>query len=183
MTQLPPERRGVGLVFQHSALFAHMTVRDNIAYGPRSLGLARAEREQRVDAMVRSLGITPLLQRPVATLSGGEAQKVAIARALAVRPRLLLLDEPLGPIDHNARVALQEELKRIHEAFGHTTLHVTHSREEARELGDHCAVLGDGQIRQAGPTAEVFGQPRSAFVAEFLGVPFRDEHQSDTSGV
>jgi ABC-type Fe3+/spermidine/putrescine transport system ATPase subunit len=169
VTAAPPERRGVGLVFQQSALFPHLSVTDNIAYGLRARRVSAALRRQRVLEIVERVGIAALTERPTATLSGGEAQKVAIARALAIRPRVLLLDEPLGPIDHNARLALQDELKRIHAAFGLTTLHVTHSREEARLLGDHCAVMLGGRIVQRGATGDVFARPRCSFVARFLG--------------
>ncbi len=167
---VPPERRQLGVVFQSAALFPHLSVRENIAYGLRARRLPRAERDARVDALIERLGIGALRDRPTASLSGGEAQKVAIARALAIRPRLLLLDEPLAAVDHNARLGLQEELRRWHRELGLTTLHVTHSREEALALADHCAVMLGGRLVQHGPTAELFARPRCAFVARFLGV-------------
>ncbi len=175
MTEAPPERRKVGLVFQEPALFPHMSVLDNIDYGLRAAGLHKGARKRRVDEVVASVGAEPLLQRPVATLSGGEARKVALARALAPRPRLLLLDEPFGPIDYNTRQELQAELERIHGELGVTTVHVTHDREEARALSDHCAVMLGGTMVQSGETTEVFAQPRCEFVARFLGVGVPEE--------
>ncbi len=165
-----PERRDVGLVFQQSALFPHLSVRENVAYGLRARAVPARERKRRIDEIVSRTGIETLLARPTATLSGGEAQKVAIARALAVRPRVLLLDEPLGPIDFDARLGLQEELARLHRELGLTTVHVTHSRDEARTLSDHCAVMLGGRVVQRGETGAVFARPRCSFVARFLGV-------------
>ncbi|MBI5508443.1 MAG: ABC transporter ATP-binding protein [Deltaproteobacteria bacterium] len=170
VTSTPPEERRVGLVFQQSALFPHLSVTDNLAYALTVRGVTAAERRRRTDEIVSALGIGALLHRPVATLSGGEAQKVAIGRALAGRPQLLLLDEPLGPIDHNARLELQEELKRVHRTFGLTTLHVTHSRDEAFALGSHLAILQNGRIVQAGAADAVQAAPRCSFVALFLGL-------------
>jgi len=166
----PPEARDIGLVFQQAALFPHMSVADNIAYGLRARKLPTAEREQRVGEMVELLRLERVLGRPVATLSGGEAQRVAIARAVAIRPRLLLLDEPLSLIDHNARIELRDHLVRVHRELDLTTLHVTHSREEARAVGDHIAVMVGGHIVQRGPAAEVFGGARCSFVSAFLGI-------------
>jgi len=170
VTAAPPEARGVGFVFQHSALFPHLTVRQNIAYGPSVRGAPRADRERRVDELAVTLRLAGVLARPVATLSGGEAQKIAIARALAPHPEVLLLDEPLGPIDHNGRLELQAELRRIHGELGLTMLHVTHSRDEARALATHCALLVGGRLVQAGPVDDVFTRPRCFFAAHFLGV-------------
>lgn len=169
VTVLPPEARDVGLVFQQAALFPHYDVEGNIGYGLRARGVRADERQRRVAEIVAALKLEPVLGRPVATLSGGEAQRVAIARALAIRPSVLLLDEPLSLLDHNLRLDFQTEIKRIHREFGLTTLHVTHSREEARAMGDHCAVMFGGTVVQAGPTDQVFARPRCAFVARFLG--------------
>jgi len=170
VTALPPERRRVGLVFQKAALFPHYDVRGNIEYGLRAGRLDRATRRRRVDEAVARFGLGGMVGRPVATLSGGEAQRVALARALAVEPRLLLLDEPLSLLDHNARVALQGEIRRLHDELKLTTLHVTHSRDEAQALCDHLAVMLGGRIVQAGPLEEVLARPASPFVAEFLGL-------------
>jgi ABC-type sugar transport system ATPase subunit len=173
VTNAPPEARQVGLVFQQSALFPHLSVIDNIAYGLDARGAKAADRARRLDEVVSATRIESLLSRPVATLSGGEAQKVAIARALAIRPEALLLDEPLGPIDHNARLELQDELRRLHESLGLTTIHVTHSREEAKALADHVAVMLNGRVVQAGPVERVLSTPRCVFVAGFLGLDAR----------
>lgn len=170
-TAVPPERRNIGMVFQQSALFPHLSVVDNIGYGLRHRGLDRAARDKRVSALVELLRLQPILARPVATLSGGEAQKVAIARALAIEPAALLLDEPLGPIDHNTRLELQAELRRLHGELKFTAVHVTHSRDEARALADHCAVLRDGALEQCGTVDTVFARPANEFVAHFLGAP------------
>ncbi len=170
VTRTPPERRAIGLVFQRAALFPHLDVRGNIEYGLRAQRLDAAERRRRADEAVAAFGLQALLERPVATLSGGEAQRVAIARALATRPRLLLLDEPLSLVDHNARLELQAELRRIHREIGCTTLHVTHSREEAEAMGDHLAVMLGGRVVQAGAIEDVRSRPRCPFVAQFLGL-------------
>jgi len=169
VTHMPPEQRGVGFVFQKSSLFPHLGVEDNICFGLRVRGTPQKERRSRAAELVRSLGLTLLLERPTAALSGGEAQRVAIARALAPRPSVLLLDEPLSLVDHNARQDLQDELRRIHDETGLTVLHVTHNRDEARALGQRCAVMLGGRIIQAGTLEQVFGQPRCGFVARFLG--------------
>jgi len=169
VTQAPPEKRGLGFVFQKSSLFPHLSVEDNIAFGLRVRGVARRRRRERTAELVEALKLGDLISRPSASLSGGEAQKVAIARALAPEPRVLLLDEPLSLVDHNARLELQEELKRIHAELGLTALHVTHNRDEARALGARCAVMLGGRIVQLGPTEEVFEQPRCLFVSRFLG--------------
>ena len=166
----PPERRGLGFVLQRVSLFPHLSVAGNIEFGLQARGASRAERRARRDELVSDLGLEPLLERPVPALSGGEAQRVAIARALAPRPRLLLLDEPLSLVDHNARLELQQELRRIHGATGVTVLHVTHNREEARALGQRCAIMLGGRIVQTGSSEEVFARPRCVFVARFLGL-------------
>ena len=170
VTDLAPELRRVGLVFQEPSLFPHLNVGGNIGYGLRVTGLAANERRRRVAQLVEVLGLGGVLGRPVTSLSGGEAQRVVLARALAVRPQVLLLDEPLSQLDHNTRIELQQELKRIHAELGLTTLHVTHSREEAWSLADQCAVMLGGRIIQAGPTGDVRGRPACAFVARFLGI-------------
>jgi ABC-type Fe3+/spermidine/putrescine transport system ATPase subunit len=169
ITRAPPEAREVGLVFQQSALFPHLSVGENLAYGLRARRVAAAERDRRVSEVVAAVRIESLLSRPTATLSGGEAQKVALARALAIHPRVLLLDEPLGPIDHDARQDLITVLERVHRDLGLTTLHVTHSRDEARALADRCTVMLGGRLVQSGTTEELFARPRCAFVARFLG--------------
>lgn len=169
-TDDPPERRDIGFVLQKAALFPHMSVADNIGYGLRARRVPHRKRKLRIDEMVESLRLAQVMSRPVATLSGGEAQRVAIARALAIRPKLLLLDEPLSLLDHNARIELRTELARIHREFGATTLHVTHSRDEAQALGQRLSVMLGGCVVQEDAADDVFAKPRCAFVAEFLGI-------------
>ena len=170
VTAAPPEERGVGFVFQRASLFPHLTVAGNVEFGLRVRGVARAARRRRVDELVQTLGLAQLLERPVPALSGGEAQKVAIARALAPRPEVLLLDEPLSLVDHNARLELQDELRRIHAELELTTVHVTHNREEARAMGRRCAVMLGGRVVQLGSMEQVLQQPRCVFVARFFGL-------------
>jgi molybdate/tungstate transport system ATP-binding protein len=170
ITAQAPEQRNIGLVFQQAALFPHLSVRGNIEYGLRARRVPAAEGRRTVDELVERLGLAAVLARPVATLSGGEAQRVAIARALAVRPVLLLLDEPLSSLDHNARLELQAELARWHKELDLTTLHVTHSRDEAAALGDFLAVMLGGRIVQTGTLVELRARPRCPFVARFLGL-------------
>jgi len=170
VTAIAPEHRRMGLVFQQAALFPHKSVRENIAYGLRARKVDREEVDRTVDDLIARLELKAILARPVATLSGGEAQRVAVARALAIKPDLLLLDEPMSALDHNTRLELQAELARVHRELGLTTLHVTHSREEAAALGDHVAIMLGGRIVQRGTAAEVQGRPRCPFVARFLGL-------------
>ena len=170
VTLAPPERRRMGVVFQQAALFPHKSVWENIAYGLRARKAPNGEVKRTVDDLVERLGLETILTRPVPTLSGGEAQRVAVARALAIKPDLLLLDEPMSALDHNTRLELQVELARVHKTLGLTTLHVTHSREEAAALGDHLAIMLAGRSVQRGGIVEVQGHPRCPFVARFLGL-------------
>ncbi len=176
---VPPERRGVGLVFQDSLLFPNLDVAGNIAFGlgphtvPEWITGARRTRRRAADPRVRAtaelVGAGHLLTRAPDGLSGGEQQRVALARALLTEPRLLLLDEPLANLDQETREGLQAMLRRIHERFPTTVLHVTHDFPEATVLADRCAVLGDGRLHQVGTPAEVFRHPADAFVARFTG--------------
>jgi len=171
VTRWPPERRQVGFVYQHYHLFPHLSVVDNIAYGLRYQRLSRAEQQRRVAEVVGALGIEYLLGRgSVRELSGGERQKVALARALVIGPRLLLLDEPLTGLDFPSREGVIELLKAVRERFGLAVLHVTHDYSEALALADKIAVIQSGRIVQVGPPREVFWRPASRQVAEFLGV-------------
>lgn len=179
LTHAPPERRGIGFVYQDYALFPHLSVAGNIAFGLKLRKVSRGNIEERVAGISRLLGIEHLLHRRPGTLSGGEAQRVALARALVVEPRLLLLDEPLSALDPETREALQRELGRVHLELGTTTIHVTHDFEEAVALGDRIAVLKEdrvsdskreGRIVQVGTPEEVFRRPASEFVARFVGV-------------
>lgn len=169
VTRWPPERRGVGFVYQHYHLFPHFTVRQNIGYGLRHAGLAGTDQAARVEELAEMLGIAPLLERRVQRLSGGEQQRVALARALAPRPSILLLDEPFAAVDPSMRQTLRRELRALHEREGTTTLQVTHDFDDALRLGDLVAVLAEGRIVQAGPPDEVFRYPNSPFVARFIG--------------
>ncbi len=169
VTHLPPERRGVGFVYQQYHLFPHLRVRDNIRYGLRHGGQSLAEQQARVEALAKLLGIGPLLDRGVGRLSGGEQQRVALARALAPRPSILLLDEPFAAVDPSMRHLLRRELRALHEREGTTTLQVTHDFDDALRLGDQVAVLADGRVAQAGPPDQVFRFPNSPFVARFIG--------------
>ena len=166
---LPPERRGLGFVYQQYHLFPHLTVRNNIGYGLTGRGGQNGPASSRAEELADLLGITPLLDRPVRGLSGGEQQRVALARALAPKPSILLLDEPFAAVDPATRQVLRRELRQLHEREGITTLQVTHDFDEALRLGDLVAVLSEGRIAQSGTPEQVFRYPNSAFVARFVG--------------
>ncbi|ODS39387.1 MAG: hypothetical protein A7316_05700 [Candidatus Altiarchaeales archaeon WOR_SM1_86-2] len=168
-TMLTPEERGVSYVPQDYALFPFLTVKENIEFGMKIKKYSKAEIDQRLKEMLDLLEIENLLHRDPSTLSGGEGQRVAIARALAVKPTLLLLDEPLSALDPKTQQALWIELKRIHRELKVTTIHVTHNFEEAISLGDRIGVMNKGEIVQIGPPDEVFRKPKSRIVAEFVG--------------
>jgi len=169
VTNRPPERRGVGVMYQRYHLFPHFTVADNIGYGLIQSRHLKAERRARVRELAASLGIERLLDRGVRHLSGGEAQRVALARALAPRPHTLLLDEPFASLDPATRQDMRQLLRTVHETQGITMLQVTHDFDEALRLGDMVAVMADGEIVQGGAPEEVFRYPNSAFVARFIG--------------
>jgi molybdopterin-binding protein len=184
VTGLPPERRGVGFVYQDYALFPHLNVAGNIAFGPKLRGLEKSAIEKRVTETSELLTIDHLLHRRPETLSGGEQQRVALARALVVEPRLLLLDEPLSALDPETRESLQREMARLHRELGTTTIHVTHDFEEAVALGDRIAVVHEGRITQVGLPEDIFRRPSSEFVARFVGVRnvFRGEIRCQENG-
>jgi ABC-type sugar transport system ATPase subunit len=184
VTNLPPERRDVGFVYQRSMLFPHLSVRDNILYGLRYRRASQDERERRLADLAELLGIGYLLDRSVDGLSGGESQKVALARALAIQPSVLFFDEPMGPLDQSSKEALREELKRLHKRLPTTTLHVEHDRDTAFMLGDRIGVMNHGIIEQAGTADELVNRPNTEFVARFLGTEnvFRAESRSDGDG-
>jgi molybdate/tungstate transport system ATP-binding protein len=170
VTDLPPERRGLGFVYQQYHLFPHLSVRQNIAYGLAGRRSADGRGPSgRVEELADMLAVSHLLDRPVRGLSGGEQQRVALARALAPKPSILLLDEPFAAVDPASRLVLRRELRELHERQGITTLQVTHDFEEALRLGDLVAVLSEGRIAQQGSPSEVFRYPNSAFVARFVG--------------
>ncbi|TEU18589.1 MAG: ATP-binding cassette domain-containing protein [Anaerolineales bacterium] len=184
VTSMPPERRGIGFVYQDYVLFPHLNVRGNIAFGLKLRGLDRGTIEERLTAISQLLGIDHLLHRKPDTLSGGEQQRVALARALVVNPRLLLLDEPLSALDQETREVLQRELVRLHRELGTTKIHVTHDFEEAVTLGDRIAVMNKGRIVQMGSPEKIFRKPDSEFVARFVGVRnfFRGEIRPGEDG-
>jgi len=168
VTSLPPEARHIGFMYQDYLLFPQLTVRKNIAFGLHEM--PRADANARVEEVARLLKIEPLLDRGIVGLSGGEQQRIALARALAPRPRVLLLDEPLSALDPQIRRELRRELRSLHEELRVTTLHVTHDFEEALALADRLGVIHEGRIVQTGMPDEVFRKPDSAFLARFLGV-------------
>jgi len=169
MTSVPIERRNVGMVFQSYALFPNMTVSDNIGYGLKIRGIAAKERTARVAELVSLTNISGLENRRIDQLSGGQRQRVALARAVAIRPGILLLDEPLTALDAALRDRLRGELNRLLRALGITTIYVTHDQSEAMELGDRVVVMQKGAIAQIGTPREIYFTPRSRFVAEFIG--------------
>ena len=170
VTPAPPERRDVGLVAQNPGLFPHLTVRQNIAFGLRYRHSRRTALEARRAHLVDLLDLASLLDRGVRDLSGGEQQRVALARTLTTEPRVLLLDEPLGRLDHNTREELRGELRQLHEVLGPTILHVSHDRADAYALADRVAILGTGRVHQIGPVEEVFSRPVNEWVARFVGM-------------
>ena len=161
--------RGVGLVFQSYALFDHLTVRDNIAFGLDVRGAPKAQIAARVDELLELIQLRDLGGRRPGQLSGGQRQRVAFARALAVKPKVLLLDEPFGALDTRVRVELREWLRTMHSRTSITTVLVTHDQEEAFEVSDHVVVLFDGKVAQAGPPHELYDKPANARLAEFIG--------------
>jgi putative spermidine/putrescine transport system ATP-binding protein len=169
MTSVPIEKRNVGMVFQSYALFPNMTVADNIGYGLKIRGLGKQERTSRVAELVALTNITGLENRRISQLSGGQRQRVALARAVAIRPGILLLDEPLTALDAALRDRLRGELNRLLRALGITTIYVTHDQAEAMELGDRVVVMQKGVIAQIGTPREIYFEPKSRFVAEFIG--------------
>jgi sulfate/thiosulfate transport system ATP-binding protein len=168
-TRVPPQRRGIGFVFQHYAAFKHMTVRDNVAFGLRVRRRPKAEIREKVDELLRIVGLDGYQSRYPAQLSGGQRQRMALARALAVEPEVLLLDEPFGALDANVRAELREWLRRLHDEVHVTTVLVTHDQEEAMEVADCIVVLNEGRIEQVGPPRELYDEPANAFVMGFLG--------------
>ena len=167
---VPPERRRMAMIFQSYALWPHMTVAQNVAYGLRfKPGLSRGDREARVREMLRVVQLAGYERRYPGELSGGQQQRVAVARALVVEPEILLLDEPLSNLDANLREEMRFEIRRLHETFGNTTLYVTHDQGEAMVISDRIAVLKAGKVAQAGTADDLYHRPRTRFVAEFIG--------------
>jgi putative spermidine/putrescine transport system ATP-binding protein len=169
MDDVPTERRGFGMVFQNYALFPHMTVFGNIAFGLELQRRPRPEIEQRVRAMLQLVQLPGFDARYPSQLSGGQQQRVAIARALVLHPRLLLLDEPLSNLDAKLRIEMRAEIKRIHASLGLTCIYVTHDQTEALSLSDWIVVMRDGIVMQAGPPQDIYNRPKNVFVADFMG--------------
>src|SRR5213596_2886222 len=166
---LPPERRGFGMVFQNYALFPHLSVFDNVAFGLDVRRVSRAEVDERVRRMLALVKLEGFEACYPAQLSGGQQQRVAIARALVVEPRVLLLDEPLSNLDAKLRLEMRAEIKRLHAGLGLTSIYVTHDQAEALSLSDRVVVLRDGRVMQVGTPAEIHDRPRTRFVADFMG--------------
>src|ERR1041384_6112932 len=170
MALTPPHKRNVNTVFQNYALFPHLNVFDNIAFGLRREKRPKGEIRQRVAEALELVQLTGLEKRRPAQMSGGQQQRVALARALVLQPAVLLLDEPLGALDAKLRKALQIELKALQEQVGITFIYVTHDQEEALTMSDRIAVMNAGRIEQIGSPSEVYEEPQTLFVADFLGV-------------
>jgi iron(III) transport system ATP-binding protein len=168
-TVIPPERRRMAMIFQSYALWPHMTVAQNVAYGLRFAKAQRTERSGRVDEILRAVQLAGYGARYPGELSGGQQQRVAVARALVVEPEILLLDEPLSNLDASLREEMRFEIRRLHERFGITTLYVTHDQAEAMVISDRAAVIRNGRVEQIGAPHELFERPRTRFVAEFIG--------------
>jgi iron(III) transport system ATP-binding protein len=169
ITDLPPWKRDVGMVFQSYALWPHMTVRRNVAFGLEERGVKRAEVERRVEAALGLVGLAHLADRRPSQLSGGQQQRVAVARTVAIEPKVLLLDEPLSNLDAKMRVQVRRELRDLQQRLGLTTIFVTHDQEEANTICDRIAVMNDGVVQQVGTPMELYERPANLFVAGFLG--------------
>ena len=169
ITRFPPEKRGIGFVYQNYMLFPHKTVFENIAFGLKVKKVAKEEIKVQVNEMMDLLKISHLADRLPRTLSGGEQQRTALARALIIYPKILLMDEPLSALDRKTRDELMQELKEIHRKFDVTLIHVTHNFDEALMLADRIAIMRNGEISQVGTSTEIFRHPADKFVADFVG--------------
>jgi iron(III) transport system ATP-binding protein len=166
---IAPRHRDLGMVFQSYAVWPHMTVRQNVVYPLKHRGVARADAARQVDEALALVGLTEYAERPVVALSGGQMQRVALARSIVYRPKLLLLDEPLSNLDAKLRIRLRDDLRRILKAAGMTALYVTHDQAEAVVLGDRIGVMRDGKLLQMGTPDEIYNRPADLFVANFTG--------------
>src|SRR3954467_2018611 len=164
-----PRHRDLGMVFQSYAVWPHMTVRQNVVYPLKHRGMARGDATAKVDETLALVGLTEYAERPVVALSGGQMQRVALARSIVYRPKLLLLDEPLSNLDAKLRIRLRDALRRILKAAGMTALYVTHDQAEAVVLGDRIGVMRDGKLLQMGTPDEIYNRPAHLFVANFTG--------------
>jgi putative spermidine/putrescine transport system ATP-binding protein len=166
---LPPNRRAVGIVFQNYALFPHLPISENVAYGLAARGIAKAERRREAQRLLELVQLPSMGERLPRQLSGGQQQRVALARALAIKPKVLLLDEPFAALDKNLRLDMQIEVKRLQRVSGITTLIVTHDQEEALSMADRVAVLSQGHLEQFGTPSDVYDRPQTLFVNTFVG--------------
>lgn len=169
ITAMQPQERGIGMVFQNYALFPHMNVYENVAFGLETKKIARNEVRKRVRTILDAVNLVHKIETPIPLLSGGEQQRVAVARALVVEPAILLMDEPLSNLDVALRVQTREEIRTLQRSIGITTIYVTHDQSEAMSLSDRVAVMRAGKTVQIGPPTEIYEVPNSPFVAEFLG--------------
>ena len=169
VTHLRPNQRNVGMVFQSYALFPNMTVAENVGFGLKVSKTPVEERKSRIDEMLRLIKLPELRARFPSQLSGGQQQRVALARALAIKPQVLLLDEPLSALDAKIRIALREEIRSVQRRLGITTVYVTHDQEEALSISDRIVVMNEGRIEQIGSPFEIYNYPRTRFVASFVG--------------
>ncbi|TMH27462.1 MAG: ABC transporter ATP-binding protein [Betaproteobacteria bacterium] len=166
---VPPERRNMSMIFQSYAVWPHMTVLENVAYGLKLKPLSESEKQKRVAALLEATQLSAQAQRYPSELSGGQQQRVALARALAPKPDILLLDEPLSNLDANLRAEMRFEIRRLHDQFQYTSVYVTHDQVEAMTMADRIVVMNAGHIEQIGKPEEVYERPNSAFVARFIG--------------
>ena len=183
MTHVPPAKRPTTTMFQDYALFPHMSLRDNVGFGLRMGGVARRTRHARAGEMLDLVGLGDQAARRPHELSGGQRQRVALARALAVRPEVLLLDEPLGALDLKLRRAMQDELKAIQRRVGTTFVHVTHDQEEAMAIADRIVVMKEGRIEDEGSPARIYRQPATLFAAGFMGEMNQFAGRADAGGI
>lgn len=169
INQVPPHKRGIGMVFQNYALFPHMTVGENLSFPLEVRGMGKSEREAKVMRALDMVQMGAFANRRPAQLSGGQQQRIALARALVFDPKLVLMDEPLGALDKQLREHMQFEIKRLHESLGITVVYVTHDQGEALTMSDRVAVFNDGRIQQLAPPDELYERPSNSFVAQFIG--------------
>jgi multiple sugar transport system ATP-binding protein len=182
VTDKPPQQRDIAMVFQNYALYPHMTVRDNLAYGLKLRKMPKAEWQRRVHEVAKTLGLDELLNRKPAALSGGQRQRVAMGRAIVREPKAFLMDEPLSNLDAKLRVSMRAELAKLHERLGVTTVYVTHDQVEAMTLGQRVAVLRDGLLQQVDTPHALFHTPANLFVAAFIGSPSMNLVDADVDG-
>ncbi|WP_298985517.1 ABC transporter ATP-binding protein [uncultured Roseibium sp.] len=182
ISEVPPHKRGFGMVFQSLALFPHMSVAENIAYGLKLRKTTAKEQRERVEELLNVVELPHIADRTVSALSGGQRQRVAIARALAIKPKLFLLDEPLSALDAKLRDNMQIELRRLQQKFGVTTVLVTHDQTEAMMLADELVVLDHGKVQQAATPTQVYRQPANSLVADFIGAANLVKAEVDQNG-